>query len=40
MKLSDVTLGAKEKVGGDKVENQELGARSLQDPSLKLVTTM
>ena len=30
LKLSGVTLGAKEKVGGDKVENQELGAESLQ----------
>ena len=30
LKLSGVTLGAKEKVGGDKVENQELGADSLQ----------
>ena len=26
LKLSGVTLGAKEKVGGDRVENQELGA--------------
>jgi hypothetical protein len=39
LKLSGVTLGAKEKVGGVKVENQELGAEPLQDPSLKLVTT-
>ena len=31
LKLSGVTLGAKEKVGGDKVENQELGAESLHD---------
>jgi hypothetical protein len=30
LKLSGVMLGAKEKVGGDKVENQELGAESLQ----------
>ena len=30
LKFSGVTLGAKEKVGGDKVENQELGAESLQ----------
>jgi hypothetical protein len=30
LKLSGVTLGAKEKVGGDKVENQELGAGLLQ----------
>ena len=30
LKLSGVTLGAKEKVGGDRVENQELGAESLQ----------
>ena len=30
LKLSGVTLGVKEKVGGDKVENQELGAESLQ----------
>ena len=30
LKLSGVTLGAKEKVGGDKVENQELEAESLQ----------
>jgi hypothetical protein len=30
LKLSGVTLGAKEKEGGDKVENQELGAESLQ----------
>ena len=29
LKLSGVTLGAKEKVGGDKVENQELGAEPL-----------
>jgi hypothetical protein len=29
LKLLGVTLGAKEKVGGDKVENQELGAESL-----------
>ena len=28
LKLLGVTLGAKEKVGGDKVENQELGAES------------
>jgi hypothetical protein len=34
LKLLGVTLGAKEKVGGDKVENQELGAESLQPPSL------
>ena len=32
LKLSGVTLGAKEKVGGDKVENQELGPESLQFP--------
>ena len=32
LKLSGVTLGAKEKVGGVKVENQELGAESLQFP--------
>jgi hypothetical protein len=30
LKLSGVTLGAKEKVGGDKVENQEVGAEPLQ----------
>ena len=30
LKLSGVTLGVKEKVGGDKVENHELGAESLQ----------
>ena len=30
LKLSGVTLGVKEKVGGDRVENQELGAESLQ----------
>jgi hypothetical protein len=30
LKLSGVTLGAKEKVGGVKVENQELGAEPLQ----------
>jgi hypothetical protein len=30
LKLSGVTLGAKEKVWGDKVENQEPGAESLQ----------
>ena len=30
LKLSGVTLGAKEKVGGDRVENQEVGAESLQ----------
>jgi len=30
LKLSVVTLGAKEKVGGVKVENQELGAEPLQ----------
>jgi hypothetical protein len=29
LKLSGVMLGAKEKVGGDRVENQELGAESL-----------
>ena len=29
LKLSGVMLGAKEKVGGDKVENQELGAELL-----------
>jgi hypothetical protein len=29
LKLSGVTLGAKEKVGGDKVENHELGAEPL-----------
>ena len=29
LKLSGVTLGAKEKVGGDRVENQELGAEPL-----------
>jgi hypothetical protein len=29
LKLSGVMLGAKEKVGGDKVENQKLGAESL-----------
>ena len=39
LKLSGVTLGAKEKVGGDRVENQELEAEPLQDPSLKLVAT-
>jgi len=30
LKLSGIMLGAKEKVGGDKVENQELGPESLQ----------
>ena len=30
LKLSGVTLGMKEKVGGDRVENQELGAEPLQ----------
>ena len=30
LKFLGVMLGAKEKVGGDKVENQELGAESLQ----------
>jgi hypothetical protein len=30
LKLSGMMLGAKEKVGGNKVENQELGAESLQ----------
>jgi len=30
LKLSGVMLGAKEKVEGDKVENQELGPESLQ----------
>jgi hypothetical protein len=30
LKLSGVTLGAKEKEGGDRVENQELGAEPLQ----------
>ena len=30
LKLSGVTLGAKEKVGGDKVENHELGSEPLQ----------
>jgi hypothetical protein len=34
LKLSGVTLGAKEKVGGDKVENQEAGAEPLQLLSL------
>jgi hypothetical protein len=29
LKLSDVTLGVKERVGGDKIENHELGAESL-----------
>jgi hypothetical protein len=29
LKLSGVTLGAKEKVGGDRVESQELGPESL-----------
>jgi hypothetical protein len=29
LKLSGVTLGTKEKVGDNKVENQELGAESL-----------
>jgi hypothetical protein len=29
LKLLGVTLGTKEKVGGDRVENQELGAESL-----------
>jgi len=29
LKLLGVTLGVKEKVGGDKVENQKLGAQSL-----------
>jgi hypothetical protein len=29
LKLLGVMLGAKEKVGGDKVENQELGAELL-----------
>jgi hypothetical protein len=33
LKLSGMTLGAKEKVGGDKVENQELGPESLQFPT-------
>jgi hypothetical protein len=33
LKLSGVTLGAKEKVGGDKVKNQELGAEPLHVPS-------
>jgi len=31
LKLSGIMLGAKEKVGRDKVENQELGAESLHD---------
>jgi hypothetical protein len=41
LKLSGVTLGTKEKVGGDRVENQELGVEPLQarmevsTPSLK-----
>ena len=30
LKSSGVTLGTKEKVEGDKVENQEVGAESLQ----------
>ena len=30
LKLLGVTLGTKEKVGGDKVENHELGAEPLQ----------
>jgi hypothetical protein len=34
LKLSGVTLGAKEKEGGDKVENQEVGAESLQSSLL------
>jgi len=33
LKLSGVTLGAKEKVGGVKVENQELGAEPLHRSS-------
>jgi hypothetical protein len=30
LKLLGMILGAKEKVGGDRVENQELGPESLQ----------
>jgi hypothetical protein len=38
LKLSGVTLGAKEKVGGDRVENQELGAEPLQVAVRAVVT--
>jgi hypothetical protein len=34
LKLSGVTLGAKEKVGGDKVENHKLEAESLHAAAL------
>jgi hypothetical protein len=34
LKLLGVTLGAKEKVGGDRVENQELGPKLLQASKL------
>jgi hypothetical protein len=36
LKLSGVTLGAKEKVGGDRVENQEVGAELLQSSELSV----
>ena len=35
LKLSGVMLGAKEKVGGDRVENQELGPESLHKLSVE-----
>ena len=35
LKLSGVTLGVKEKVGGDRVENQELGPELLHHVSQK-----
>ena len=34
LKLSGVMLGMKEKVGGDNMENQELGAESLHHHSV------
>ena len=36
LKLLGITLGAKEKVGGDKVENQELGAEPLHEGNAPL----
>jgi hypothetical protein len=39
LKLSGVTLCVKEKVGGDNVENQELGAESLHLGTLGLLNS-
>ena len=38
LKLSGITLEVKEKVGGDNVENQELGAELLQCPSVTCIS--